>query len=424
MKKLFLISFFALSFISSKAADWYVNQSGAPGTFTTIQGAILVAASNDRIFVSPYDLYTENLSIAKNITIAPATPGMTIQLVGTVTITGFPARNVHIIGMKATSFTTVTGTATAVAKTSMNLTQCEGPITAEANVELNAYYCTGGYNVTMRDGRLYGSSLGYITVSDETGSNEGDTIVIIGNKITRLDWTSDNHYFFIANNFVGGQLNQDGSLMDFGYLGFNSMVYNLGYQNNILNNTVHMNGSSCVWFAQTGMNLSNVKIYNNILYLHDKDANYWIQCASATGSPDIKNNIFASPGNVCDNCDRLSGPSITNVSFEPTAGAVNYRFVSLTQNPTNPHFPANIFNNSNGKIGSLLSPFVNRGHPSIYFQDIDMSRNDPGTYGGPYSWDNYYNTGAGKARVFDLNMPAEIWPGQTPTIKAGAVHTN
>jgi len=423
MKKLFLISFFALSFISSKAADWYVNQSGAPGTLTTIQGAILVAASNDRIFVSPYDLYTENLSIVKNITIAPATPGMSIQLVGTVTITGFPARSVHIIGMKATSFTTVTGTATAVAKTSMNLTQCEGAITAEANVELNAYYCTGGYSVTMRDGRLYGSSLGIITVSDEVGSNEGDTISIIGNKFVNLNWTSDNHYFNIANNFVGGQLNQDGSLMGWGGLFFNSMVYNLGYLNNIINNTIHSASERTIFFAN-GFNLSNVRIYNNLLSLYDKSPDWWIYCGSGLGSPDVKNNIFVSPANLCDACDNLVGPGITNVSYEPTAGSVNYRYISFTQNATNPHFPTNVITPSNGKIGSILSPFVDRGHPSIYFQDINMSRNDPGTYGGPYSWDNYYNTGAGKARVFDLNMPAEIWPGQTPTIKAGAVHTN
>jgi hypothetical protein len=425
MKKILFMASMLLSSALTQAADWYVNQSGAPGTFTTIQGAILVAAANDRVFVSPYDLYTENLSITKNITIAPATPGMTVQVNGTVTITGFPNRNVHIIGMKSASFTATTGTATATGKTIFNLTESEGPVTTEENVELRMYYCKGGYNVAMKDGRLYGNSIGHLTITDEAGSMSGDTISIISNKMGAMDWTSDNHYFYIANNFVGGQTNQDGSLYEWGYLYFSSMVYNLGYRNNILNNTIHRDVNTCIGFAN-GFNLSNVYIYNNILSLYDKDANYWIQVGSviggaAAGSPDIKNNIFLHPPTLCDACDNLSGPGITNVSYEPTATAVNYRPINYSRNGTNPHFMTTILDENSGKL--IVDLWKNRGHASIQYQDIDMTRNDPGTYGGPYSWDNYNSTAAGKARVYDLNMPFEIWPGQTPTIKAGAVHT-
>ena len=52
-----------------------------------------------------------------------------------------------------------------------------------------------------------------------------------------------------------------------------------------------------------------------------------------------------------------------------------------------------------------------------------MTRNDLGTYGGPYTWENYHDTTSnGRGRVFNLDMPFEIWMGQTPTIKADAVH--
>ena len=57
-----------------------------------------------------------------------------------------------------------------------------------------------------------------------------------------------------------------------------------------------------------------------------------------------------------------------------------------------------------------------------YF-DIDMTRNDIGTYGGPHSMDNYWDTTSlGVARIFGLDMPFELWPAQNPTIKADAVH--
>ena len=52
-----------------------------------------------------------------------------------------------------------------------------------------------------------------------------------------------------------------------------------------------------------------------------------------------------------------------------------------------------------------------------------MTRNDMGTYGGPFTWQKLHDTTAnGKTRVFDLDMPFEIWMGQSPTIKANAVH--
>ena len=52
-----------------------------------------------------------------------------------------------------------------------------------------------------------------------------------------------------------------------------------------------------------------------------------------------------------------------------------------------------------------------------------MSINDLGTYGGPYSIDNYINNTNGKARIYDLDIPFEIWSGQTPTVKAKGAHT-
>ena len=66
---------------------------------------------------------------------------------------------------------------------------------------------------------------------------------------------------------------------------------------------------------------------------------------------------------------------------------------------------------------------VDQGSPALEYYDIDLTRSDRGTYGGPYSIDNYTNTATGKARVYDLEMPFEIWTGQTPAVKAKGVHT-
>ena len=78
------------------------------------------------------------------------------------------------------------------------------------------------------------------------------------------------------------------------------------------------------------------------------------------------------------------------------------------------------FNNTTGKITSGTG--INQGNNSIEYYDIDMTRNDMGTYGGPNSWENFHNTANGKARIFNLDVPSEVWMGQTPNLKADAVH--
>ena len=80
------------------------------------------------------------------------------------------------------------------------------------------------------------------------------------------------------------------------------------------------------------------------------------------------------------------------------------------------------YSTTDGRVTSGTNA-INKGNPSIQYYDINMTRNDMGTYGGPFTWQNYHDTTAnGRARVFDLDMPFEIWMGQSPTIKANAVH--
>ena len=66
---------------------------------------------------------------------------------------------------------------------------------------------------------------------------------------------------------------------------------------------------------------------------------------------------------------------------------------------------------------------VDKGSTALQYYDIDMTRNDLGTFGGPHSIDNYLEVGTGNARIYDLDMPFEIWSGQTPQVKAKAAHT-
>jgi O-acetylhomoserine/O-acetylserine sulfhydrylase-like pyridoxal-dependent enzyme len=109
------------------------------------------------------------------------------------------------------------------------------------------------------------------------------------------------------------------------------------------------------------------------------------------------------------------GSSIQNY-FEYEIDPFNYAVQSTIYTSSNTSY--------SGDDGKALSgAVIDGGKNEASSYDIDMTRNDLGTYGGPYSMENYWDsTATGKARIYHLDMPSEIWPGQTPTIKASAVH--
>ena len=69
---------------------------------------------------------------------------------------------------------------------------------------------------------------------------------------------------------------------------------------------------------------------------------------------------------------------------------------------------------------------VNGGNPNHKYYDIDLTINDRGINGGPYSQLNYNasNPNISRAFIFDLEMPVDLFPGQNIEIKAKGYHSN
>ena len=77
-------------------------------------------------------------------------------------------------------------------------------------------------------------------------------------------------------------------------------------------------------------------------------------------------------------------------------------------------------------IGTTGTTF-NTGNPNHDYYDIDLSINDRGRTGGPYSILNYnssVNPSNGKAYIFDLEMPADLFPGVQVDVTAKGYHKN
>ena len=387
------------------AADIYVNNSGQAGTYTTITAALAAAAPNDNVYVSPYDSYTENLTIFQNVTLASAVSGTVFNVVGTLTINGAPNMNVRIIGAEFSgNLNATTGGAGLNTKSDVYVVESSfSSISASNFIQMHVLFCSFSVpmNLSIRHGKVIGNNnIGNITIMDGPNAGVGDTVFIVGNVLGELKyirWRNDDNYFYIANNT---RVDEDYYCLEIDNHHYNSLINNL-----VINNTFSTNGYTSSYYdvpvrITSSSNRNNIQFFNNILEHKYPSSTPYAQAIYANSSGSGSVQLFYN---------YIKGYQ-TGVSL--VVG--NKIFYSDQTN-------LNILGN-----GICNDPLcVNQGSPSLQFYDIDLTRNDIGTFGGPNSIKNYLSdsTSLGKARVYDLDMPFEIWSGQTPTVKAKGTHT-
>ena len=182
---------------------------------------------------------------------------------------------------------------------------------------------------------------------------------------------------------------------------------------NIFNNTFVSTNSYVAYgnnlYFENNHDYSNVNVFNNY-FVHNAIANY--------NSSTYNKHIGGSSLSTNNQPMVLYNVFVSNYG---TNGGVYWNTnLSNTNHNQAVTFTGNTYSSSTGKV--TAGKGINEGNNGIEFYDIDMTRNDVGTYGGPYSWDNFHNTATGKARVYNLDVPFELWMGQTPSLKADAVH--
>ena len=444
-----MLAIMALLFcVPAKSADLYVNNSGQSGTYTTIQTALNVASSGDRIFVSPYGIYSEDLTISKSITIAPSIEGSNIVLNGKITFWPFANDIINIIGINASNcdLTTNTISATVNTKATINITSCTFSTDIDLDhdaILVNTYfstfrhlYLTYGNSIANK-----GTSIRYF---DGPNTVLGDTSKVLANLIgSSITYGNNDFYYRISNNRCNS-------------INIQKPVFNSNVNNFITNNWVNddrINTYSIEFlFFTAGDNYSNVMVSGNVVHTihNDSDPNgeetqiirLWKNLStpavnlSQTNSPVVFYNINLASTHRNDRSPntavyrfKYSGSGSGGFSGSLNEG-YNTRFIERNTS-------MNGYLDYSGSIYIFksLSPadkskvadleyFVDLNAPTTEYYDIDLTRGDLGPWGGPYSWDNYWDSATGNARIIDINLPSEIWPGQTVNLKAEAVHTN
>ena len=422
MKKIYTTIIASLLLVTNYATDIYVNNSGQAGTYTTIAAAISAASSGDRIFISPYGVYTENLTVNKSLTFASAVSGTNFNVLGSFSVTADAGMDVRIIGgIFSSSLNATTNTATQNNMTDIYVIDSEF-YTVNLNddfVRAHVLFCSNMGTVNIQNGEIIGCSINQtqnssVTISDGPNIVTGDTVKIIGNLISRyLSFQSDDNYYVIANNSIGMQNEEDmdnvGSTSN--SVNFSGNAYNSNINNLFINNFVVGQVSSTTYaviYFESTPNFSNVLLKNNVIIPKHaiSQANNYSYAAiryngTASNSPLVSYNLIVG--------------YTTGITSTQNTQLFDIDQTDFWINRTTYIDSLGRCSNSNYCIG--------KGTPSIDHYDIDMTINDRGTYGGPYSIDNYINTTNGKARIYDLDIPFEIWSGQTPTVKAKGAHT-
>jgi hypothetical protein len=407
MMKNIITTILCLSTIySATAADIYVNNSGQSGTWSTITLALAAAAPGDRIFVSPYGDYTENLTIFQDVTLASAVAGTNFSVVGTLTVQGAPNMDVRIIGGEFSgSITCTTGGTGLNSKADVYITESNfSSLTAQDFIRMHLLFCNlGGASVSIKHGEVRGNTdLGYLSIPDGPNAGVGDTLFIVGNTLREnsyLNWTNDDNYFYIANNRIYSASTSYCFYMTKHH--FSSVVNNNLINNYFRNSSAGSSYATPVRSTSTG-NISNVYLYNNILENGSNSSSSYARCFFANGGSGSMQLYY-------NYCKGWSNGNTTGGTKVVGNFSLNYNAAELTVD-------------ADGRCNDATY-CVDKGSTALQYYDIDMTRNDIGTYGGPYSIDNYLEVGTGNARVYDLNMPFEIWSGQTPQVKAEATHT-
>jgi hypothetical protein len=238
-----------------------------------------------------------------------------------------------------------------------------------------------------------------ITISDGPNTGIGDTLFLVANQAAGITWSNNDNLFYFSNNYINtNQNNVSGpAAIVISNHFYSAAAKNLMINNSLLSYNSNSTPIGTINLSTTG-DRSNIWLYNNIMmngYSSGAQTAAFTAYGAGTGQVQAIYNYMRGslPGTVLN---QVSG------NTQITAGAV----VSMDTY-------------GRSQEATLV---VDQGSPAIEFYDIDLTRNNRGSGGGGFTVENYLATGTGRARVYNLMMPSEIWNGMSPSVKADGTH--
>lgn len=411
MKKIFL---FAILLVSGQvfAIDRFVDPTLSSGNgttyFNTIASAVGASVNGDRILIVAGTYNEPALTINKSLTLLSQTAGAVVNFNGNIIIAGFAGMKLEILGFNlgvySISSNAITGgSATNRAKVSVIDSKMTNLSVDQDYYELNCARSAISSATTFRYGNFVVSRTDLLYLNDEPNSNlSGNKVLIAADTVdTRIEIRNDDYPVTIANC----------RLLQLYFWKWNNISTNTNY----IRNNQFISGTIKLLFG-----------YNPTAYNIEFSSNEFL------GTPNFQNGTSSCSGTAgnyngqeCIGC-ACTPFSTTSSSFpQPTITG----FFRWTYNGID--LPCTIPTGSQPlvltKITGPIGTNVNAGNPNHDYYDTDLTINDRGLTGGPYSILNYnpsINPSNGKAFIFDLEMPVDIFSGQQVDIKAKGYHKN
>jgi hypothetical protein len=412
MKKLlFILSM--LNVTSLFAVDRFVDAAFGSGNgttmFPTITSAITAASNGDRILIAT-GIYSEGaITISKSLSLIPQTPGAYITYNGNITIAGTAGMKLYFVGFRmgiyGFSASSISG-GSITNRALVSFVDCKmGDLSINADFyELLAVRTSVTNTTTMRYGSFIASKTNDIAIVDETGANNTtDKIRLIADSImNNFEMRADNYCLSVYNCLMKN-------------IKFYKWNYVTASANEFFNNDV-ITGANWMLASQSVPGYNFKFSSNNFLGTINFNSG-----GTYSGYP------YYTYGYYWDTTVDAGLQYSASTSLFPTANSSGY--FEWTYNGVD--IPCTAPTASNPlvltRILGTTGTTVNTANPNHEFYDIDLTVGDRGRFGGPYTWNNYFpvsNPSGSRAFIYDLSIPADLFPGQNVDVKAKAYHRN
>ena len=435
MKRNILLLIISLLANNLYAVDIFVNPNILPGTvpntYTTLVAGLNASNNGDRVFIKSGSYTTQAITLTKSLIISPDTSGGSVTMSDGFYVEGFAGMKLQILGITAPYLTANPGSPTSADRAKIYVIDCHfGNLSIDQdNYDLSCARTWVDNNTTFRKGSFVISKTNNLYVNAEPGGgNVADTInkiMIVADTIAgALRYNGDNFKMLIANNL----LNQ---------LFITKWNWYAGNMNYILNN--EFVSGAMLHFPTSNVPYYNFDISNNMF----NSFSYYTQNVSngpcsGCDPPSLNYRNYGSNMNLPSNYGSGCWPNINYTCYYSSGGNPNANscpFPNIDV-PGIFRWSYNGFTLSgSGTAGNLAfvnipgsTNIINSGNPESQFYDIDLTLNDRGREGGPYSILNYLpsaNPSNSKAFIFDLEIPTTLQPStQSIKVRAQGYHRN
>ena len=399
------------------AIDRFVDPNLANGNgtnlFTTISSAVTASVNGDRILILPGTYNEPALTLNKSLTILSQTAGSIINFNGNIIIAGFPGMKLEILGFNlgvysVSSNTIVGGTAVNRAKISFIDSKMTNLSIDQNYYELTCARSTMTGITTFRYGNFVVSKTNDLYLLDEPGTNlTGKKHLLAGDTVTnRLEIRNDDYPVTIANS----------QLKSIYFYKWNNSTLNTNF---IRNNQFVINSYLVFAASAPGYNFEfSSNEFLSMPYFLSGVQDAYSSCNQYIGHYDFFDCWCNNT--VCINFSQSS--SVFPYPTIPGFFKWTYNGIDLPCTIPAGNQPL-VLTKIIGPIGTI----IDAGNPNHEYYDIDLTINDRGRTGGPYSILNYnpsINPSNGKAFIFDLDIPADLFSGQQINIQSKGYHKN